>query len=357
MDSSYGYYPQYYNPAPAYYGWQGDYYNPRYQAPPLPNYPPPNPPPPPPTAPPPPPPAGPEIRQLRKSRKRKHDSRDDGPKSDGEISDDSVVDDEELDYKSKLDLAAAILEVELQTKVPKGETIVKKDTKAQEETLLAFPFSGVVNKHFEAAWMALTGKETFEEEEEDILMPPVGASKFKNRPRSKLISKRKWYKVMDSTNPGWPLGSLKGDSNCQEVMGKNIASDHGKFVEDCMSFVGRSLEILNQYIFFAKAGSELMTTMESDIKEGKAPKNSWTSFKEFVEVQAQSVEDLTALNASLMLNLLVERRDQVVAKTNLSNQLKMALKFLSPLDKGGRLFSGKHDYFFAKETYWWFGCS
>ena len=53
-----------------------------------------------------------------------------------------------------------------------------------------------------------------------------------------------------------------------------------------------------------------------------------------------------------MVNQLVEKKDMVIYKSKVSAQDKLALKFVTPLDKQNRLFSGKLNDFWksSKET-------
>lgn len=323
VDQSWGYPP---------YGWWPQYnYYPGYYGNHLP--------------PPPPPPPPPPHRSSKKDAAGKDEGSSEYSLSDGEL----LSEDEELtgfaklqrlidmdddgSYGAKVDLAAKVLEKDLGASDEAGPSLTKRKGKKD----WSFPWNEVLQKHFEASWMSVMGTSEFKEEDDDICAAPAGAVGVGKWPRSKLLPKLRWYKTKD--NPGWPMSSLKMDSNVEDLIPKWKSDPNSKFVDECMDLQGKGLSVLNQFMFFTQASSQLVESLDDDIPEGL--RRRWTALMDFMTVQCQSLEDLAAVSTNAMVTMLLEKRFLGLNKANLSQQEKRALKFVSPIDKANRLYSGR----------------
>ena len=257
----------------------------------------------------------------------------------------SLGDTEYVGYKSKIEIAAGILQVDLSTEET-GPSLVNKKRSPPLE--VAFPFSDILGNHFEAAWAAAVGDKKFKDpEEKDLLTPPELGVKLGKRCRPSSLPRMKWYKVNPDSNPGWPLDSWKIDSNAHEGYMGLHNSTNTKQTDDWMEANGKLLRVLNQSTFFNKASSEVIGGMDGDMPESL--KERWQILKDFMEVQSQSLEDCVAISTSLMVNLLLEKRESTMVKSKLSEQDKRAFKFFTPIDRHQRLFAGKINTFWKEK--------
>jgi hypothetical protein len=246
------------------------------------------------------------------------------------------LDVEYVDYRSKIELASDLLYYKpVEDDDERGlETGKSKDDKVPME----FPFTEVLQKHFERAWLGATGEEDLDAEgDRDMLTPPIMGVKDGKRSWPKKAPKMKFYRVRSKSNPGWPLDKVQVDPNLKDAV--QGSSSGPKPVDDWMDMVGRSLKVLNQMVFFNEATAKMMKKLGQVLPPELLEK--WKSFKEFVHIQNQSLEDLMSINTNLMINLLLDKRAACVQNAKVSKDIKSALKFISPIDTKSRLFSGK----------------
>jgi hypothetical protein len=137
------------------------------------------------------------------------------------------------------------------------------------------------------------------------------------------------------------MTSVVVDQDCKDNVGNLPVTPSTRFVDDCMEMQGRSLAVLNQFLFFLQATGQVMKGIEGD-GIPKGIENRWESLRDFLLVQMQSIEDLSASSTNLMVMLLLERRYLALNNVaKLSDREKKALKYLEPRDCEGRLFGGK----------------
>ena len=265
-----------------------------------------------------------------------------------DLANDLDIDMDYVNYRSKMEYAAGILQVDLKDSRDDAPSLVSRKRGNEE---LLFPFSDIIAKHFESAWLAATGFHKMDDIDfDDVLGVPSNPVKSGKRSKPKRYPKMKYYKVKEDSNPGWPMDSLKVDNNFSEVMmgGKFQNLPYFKTLDDWMEMMGRLLAIFNQSIFFNKASAELLSSLGPDLPE--EVNERWLMFKDFLEVQNQSFEDGVSVATNTMINMLLEKRDMVLGKSKLSSEEKEAFRFISPFDDRKRLFSGKvNDFWKSKK--------
>ena len=262
------------------------------------------------------------------------------------LADELNVDLDYVNYRSKLVIAAGILQVDITDKDDDKPSLVSRDKR--QRTDIEFPFSPILAKRFEASWASASGEVEFQVPEvKDILSPPGQGIKTGKRARPKGLPKQKWYKVKEESNPGWPLESCREDSEAKSTL-KTYGQQYRKPLDDWMEMNGKLLQVLNQFSFFNQAAAEVVTALDADMPQEL--KERWDILKDFGLVQSQSLEDCIAVSTNMMVNLLLEKREATVQNSKMPDQDKPALKFVTPLDKQHRLFSGKiNEYWKAKK--------
>lgn len=105
------------------------------------------------------------------------------------------------------------------------------------------------------------------------------------------------------------------------------------------------MRIVNQMMFFCQAATKIKDCIDPDVDEEM--QEMWEHFSDFFDVLLQSIEDVSAVGLTLMLKLLLERRDGALRRAKLSDIQKKALKYVSPKSKDGSIFSGRIQKFWA----------
>ena len=144
----------------------------------------------------------------------------------------------------------------------------------------------------------------------------------------------------EKSHEGWPLGSLEMDA------GERLGCSHKKsLVDDLLEMSGRLIEGLNQGVFFAEACKGILDT---DLRDHVADEglSRLDVLTDFLDSRALTLNSLALHSSNMQVNLLLAKREEVArSNSDLSESEIMALKFLSPCDKDGRLFSGKLEEF------------
>jgi hypothetical protein len=257
----------------------------------------------------------------------------------------STRDHEELlKYKDRIRLAHAVLESE----PPKRESLeseLRLYEPAPKENECIFPLSYTVDKHFKEGWKAITGNQQYvkpSDNKHKLVAPanPVQAGRVKN---PKCESRKKWYKVegeevhslpMDR----WPFKDWSIDDGFAETF-KSTTPNKYSVTGDWMKEVGSILGMVNQLVFFNKAAKQIINSgFEEHVKD--SGKHTWNAFTGFVQTRADTLEDITSATTSLMLNMLVRLREEVLKSCKLTTEELNLLRFAPPQGENGKLFNG-----------------
>lgn len=252
------------------------------------------------------------------------------------------MDVDRVDYRSKVEIAARILELDLGGEEESGPSLV---TDKDKKSPVQFPFSKILEKHFRSSWIAANGVQKMEDiESRNIITAPVQGIKLGKKIKPKFKPKVKWYKIKEGSNPGWPTDSVKIDPGFSDKGSFKTSNVDCRMVDEVMETNGQMVLMLNQLAFFHSAINELVSSLDSEITG--PVKEKWSVLKDFIQVEGQSMEDLISNSTNLMITMLLEKRNLVLSKASMSNQDREALKFVTPLSRENTLFSGKVEEFY-----------
>jgi hypothetical protein len=274
------------------------------------------------------------------------DSEEDNLKKIKDLARELEMDVDRVNYRAKVELAGLILQEPVVDSAEPSASLVEGEDR---QGPIAFPFSTSLEKHFKGAWVAANGVPTMAEVlNRNILTPPPSGVQVGKRLKPKEKPKLKWYKIQEKANPGWPLGVLKVDSGFVDKCNYKLNVSEFRSLDEAMELNGNVLMILNQMAFFHRATTEVVKDLESSV--GEELSDTVKSLKDFVQVQAQSLEDIMSCSTNLMTSLLLDKRSFVLGKaSNLSAQDRGALRFMNPLSLDATLFSGKIEEFWKEK--------
>lgn len=114
-----------------------------------------------------------------------------------------------------------------------------------------------------------------------------------------------------------------------------------------MEMTGKMLFMINQAIFIQLACTKLMHEAVPEPPEEVA--EVWNTPLDFIDIKSRTLEGLASTGTTLMTNLILKKRSAILKTTGLPEEEKQILRFASPKDTAGRLFSEKlHKFAEAK---------
>ena len=263
------------------------------------------------------------------------------PLPDYDKSSDEESDREEGDYRTTINLALAALGKPRMEEKEKVTSDLRIKEQKKRKGAIVFPLTQTMDRNFNNAWKgAIKGQKS------DILDPPQRAIKMGKTALPDRLPFRKWYTVDKDSHAGWPLKGLELDANC-DLLG---LTQKKSLINDWIDLNGRVCGVLNQCIFFAEASKNILSTdLKEQVKEEGLCK--FEALEDFLDSRAKALDDLAILCSSLQVNLMLAKRDEVINSTDkLSDSEKLALRYVAPVDKEGRLFSGALEEFAAAKN-------
>ena len=208
--------------------------------------------------------------------------------------------------------------------------------------LTVLPIANSISVHFNRAWDGATKLSGYEWS--DDLTPPQNAIKLGKRSLPPNPPKIKYYATshpkLPDVKPEWPMGKVTLDSNATLINPTKPGSGWDSKLDDWMESNGRMLKMLNQVILTTEASTKLLKDLAPDPEDAEAAQ-SWSDLSDFTDIANTTLQHLASVSTNLQVNLLLAKRDEVLQTTKLADEYKQVLRYTTPKDKEGRLFSGK----------------